>query len=68
MLLLTSTVTFLFQLKLNPTVKLSGDEAIGNDHYHTWDEEQDKKQQDIPERKSRGEKQINKLNEREVNQ
>lgn len=47
---LTSTVILLLELKLNPPVELSGDEAISNDHYHTWDEEENKKQQDVPER------------------
>lgn len=48
---LTSTVVLLLQLKLNPPVELSGDESIGNDHYHPGDKEQDKKQQEVPERR-----------------
>lgn len=67
-LLLTSTVVLLLQLKLNPTIQLSRDKAIRNDHYHTRDEEQNKKKQDVPERRERKKNRlINKMKEKWIN-
>ncbi len=36
----TTRIFLLLQFKLNPSVKFSGYETVGNYHHHTWDEEQ----------------------------
>ena len=49
---LTSALAALVQLKLNASVELSGDQTIGYNHHHSWDEEQNEQQQYIPEKRT----------------
>lgn len=47
---LTSGLRALAQLKLHASVELSGDQTVGYNHHHSWDEEKSKQQQHIPEK------------------
>lgn len=48
---LTSRVFFMTHLKLDASIKLSGDQSIGHDHHHPWNHEQYKQKQNIPVKK-----------------
>ena len=50
---LTSGLFVLTQLKLNASVKLSGDQTVGYNHHHSWDEEQSEQKQNVPEREKK---------------
>lgn len=47
---LTGGLCVLAQLKLNASVKLSGDQTVGYNHHHSRDEEQSEQEQHIPEK------------------
>lgn len=55
----TTRVLLLFQFKLNPSVKFSGYETVGNYHHHTWDEEQNEEQQNVPKREKESKISVN---------
>lgn len=45
---LTRALGVLAQLKLHASVELSGNQTVGDDHHHSWDEEQNEQQQHVP--------------------
>lgn len=54
MMVLTGSLSVLAQLKLNASYELSGDQTVGYNHHHSWDEEQSEQQQHIPEKQPDG--------------
>lgn len=60
--ILTGGLCALAQLKLNATEELSGDQTVGYNHHHSWDEEQSEQQQHIPGKTARMERETCKNN------
>lgn len=53
---LTRALGVLAQLKLDASVELSGNQTIGYNHHHSWDEEQYEQQQHVPGKEAEWEK------------